>query len=228
MIRIKGFIETSFVDWPGQICSVLFLPGCNFRCPFCHNHRLVLEPGGYEDIPLEFIWERLEGMREWIDGVCITGGEPTIYPELPSFLREFKERGIAVKLDTNGSHPQLLREVIEEGLVDFVAMDIKAPLEELSYRRAAGVPVDLKRIEESIEILLGGRVDYLFRVTVVPPLHDEEAIRKIALRIRGAKALILQGFNPQDPLDPALKEVSPYPEEWLKGLQGEVSSILKN
>ena len=228
MIRIKGFLETSFVDWPGRICAVLFLPYCNFRCPYCHNHDLVLEPEQYEDVPLDFALRRLGELSGWVDGVCITGGEPTIHPDLPSLIRDIKERGMAVKLDTNGSHPDLLRKLMDEGLLDYVAMDVKAPLEEVSYRRAAGGAVNLERIKESIALLIEGRVEYQFRITVVPSLHKEGDLRRLAHQLQGARGLTLQNYNPQDPLDPSFREVRPYDDEWIKRMQQEVSRILQD
>lgn len=225
-LKIKGFLETSFVDWPGNVVSVLFLPGCNFRCPFCHNHSLVLNPEGYEDIPLENILNRLDEMGGWVDGVCITGGEPTIHPLLPSLIQEIKGLGLRVKLDTNGSHPHVLRSLGEEGLVDFVAMDVKAPLDELSYARAAGVPVDLQKVRESISFLTKAKVEHEFRITIVPALHREEDLLQLARQLRGSSSLTPQNFDPQDPLDGRLKGISPYPEEWLGEMGERIATVL--
>ena len=147
-LSIKGFLETSFVDWPGKVVSVLFLPRCNFRCPFCHNHSLVVNPAGYDDIPRPYIMARLTELKEWVDGVCISGGEPTIHPRLPSLMAEVKEVGLAVKLDTNGSRPDILQALLAQGLVDCVAMDIKAPLNE-KYQEIVGMPVDLASTAET-------------------------------------------------------------------------------
>jgi pyruvate formate lyase activating enzyme len=225
-ITIKGFLETSFVDWPGKVVSVLFLPGCNFRCPFCHNHQLVLKPGELEDIPLPHIMDRLAELKGWVDGVCITGGEPTIYPHLPSLMAEIKGMGLLVKLDTNGSRPHELQSLVKGGLVDCVAMDVKAPLNAVHYDRAAGVPTDLESIQESISFLKKGNVEYYFRTTVVPALHKEEDLLHLAHHLSGSSSLTLQNFNPEDPLDPQLKETSPYTEEWLQEMQRRISSIL--
>ena len=225
-ISIKGFLETSFVDWPGKVVAVLFLPGCNFRCPFCHNHQLVLNPGGHEDIPLKYVMARLAELKEWVDGVCISGGEPTIHPRLPFLLAEIKSAGQLVKLDTNGSHPHVLRSLMEGGLVDCVAMDVKAPLEEVSYARAAGVPAELEKIQESVDFLKKGTVEYHFRTTVVPALHKEEDLLTLARHLSGSSSLTLQNFNPEDPLDPRLKGTSPYPEEWLQEMGGLVASVI--
>jgi pyruvate formate lyase activating enzyme len=173
-LGIKGFLETSFVDWPGKVASVLFLPKCNFRCPFCHNRSLVENPEGHEDIPLAYIMARLADLEGWVDGVCISGGEPTIHPLLPSLIAKIKAVGLAVKLDTNGTRPHVLKALIEKRLIDCVAMDIKAPLNETSYARAAGRAVDLAAIQESISLLKQGKVEYYFRTTVVPALHKGE------------------------------------------------------
>ncbi len=226
-ISVKGFLETSFVDWPGKVASVLFLPGCNFRCPFCHNHQLVLNPAGHEDIPRTYIMARLAELKGWVDGVCITGGEPTIHPHLPSLIAEIKGAGFLVKLDTNGSHPHVLESLVERGLVDCVAMDVKAPLNEVSYSRAAGVPADLEKIQESICFLKKGKVTYQFRTTVVPALHKEEDLLHLAHHLSGSSSLTLQNFNPEDPLDPRLKETSPYTEEWLQEIGEKITTILR-
>jgi len=225
-ISIRGFLETSFLDWPGKVVSVLFLPGCNFRCPFCHNHALVLNPGGLEEIPRSYIMARLAELEGWVDGVCISGGEPTIHPYLPSFIAEIKSLGLPIKLDTNGSNPHVLQSLVEEGLVDSVAMDVKGPLDEVNYSRAAGVPVDLEKIRESICFLKQGKVDYRFRTTVVPALHKEEDLLHLAHHLSGSSSFTLQNFNPEDPLDPQLKGTSPYTEEWLQEMEVRISSIL--
>jgi pyruvate formate lyase activating enzyme len=226
-ISIKGFLETSFVDWPGKVVAVLFLPGCNFRCPFCHNHQLVLNPGGHEDIPLEYVMARLAELKEWVDGVCISGGEPTIHPRLPFLMAEIKRAGQLVKLDTNGSNPHVLRSLVEGGLVDCVAMDVKAPLDTARYARAAGVPADLEKIQESICLLKKGTVEYHFRTTVVPALHKEEDLLTLARHLSGSSSLTLQNFNPENPLDPRLKGTSPYPEEWLQEMGELITSIIR-
>jgi len=226
-LSIKGFLETSFVDWPGKVVSVLFLPRCNFRCPYCHNHPLVVNPAGFDDIPRPYIMARLTELKEWVDGVCISGGEPTIHPRLPSLMAEVKEVGLAVKLDTNGSRPEVLRQLLAEGLVDCVAMDIKAPLDEVSYARAAGTPVDLAAIQESIALLEKGKVEYYFRTTVVPALHKGEDLLHIARHLSGSSSLTLQNFNAEDPLDPQFKGAASYHAEWLEGIQERITPIIQ-
>lgn len=226
MIEIKGFLETSFSDWQGKICSVLFLPRCNFRCPYCHNHSLVFHPEQYATLPLEDILARLHSLREWIDGVCLTGGEPTLHADLPLLVRKIKRHGFSVKLDTNGSNPAMLEELIEEGEMDFISMDVKAPLEPFRYSRSTGLPVNLKLILDSIEILKREKVEYEFRMTVVPGLHAEEDIRTLGGRLRAGQRFILQNFNPENPLEPSLKKVVPYDPRVLKKIEREIQEMM--
>jgi len=226
MIEIKGFLETSFLDWPGKLCSVLFLPTCNFRCPYCHNHPLVFHPERYSTIPLKEIFDRLDPLKNWIDGICLTGGEPTLHADLPSLIREIKQHQFLIKLDTNGSNPQLLEKLIETEEIDFVSMDVKAPLDPFRYSRSIGLPVNLTPILESIEILKRGVVEYEFRMTVVPGLHKEKDIKSLGGQLRVGQRLILQNFNPENPLDPSLKNIAPYDPKVLKKIEKEVQEIL--
>jgi len=225
MIEIKGFLETSLSDWPGKLCSVLFLPTCNFRCPYCHNHPLVFHPERYATIPLEDILGRLRFLRNWIDGVCLTGGEPSLHTDLPVLIREIKRHRFLIKLDTNGSNPQRLENLIEAGEVDFVSMDVKAPLDPFRYSRSTGLPVKLEPILESIEILKRGKVDYQFRMTVVPGLHKEEDIQALGDQLRAGPRFILQNFNSENPLDPSLKNIAPYDPKVLKKIESEVQEM---
>ena len=226
MIEIKGFLETSFLDWPGKICSVLFLPGCNFLCPYCHNHPLVFHPGQFASISLKEILQRLNFFKGWIDGVCLTGGEPTLHADLPLLIRQIKERGFPVKLDTNGSNPEMLEKLIDKREVDFIAMDVKAPLDPFSYRRSTGLSIDLALVSKSIEILKRGKVEYQFRMTVVPQLHSEKEIQTLGQELKAGRRMILQNFNPENPLDPSLKNTSPYDPKVLKEMERMVQEIL--
>ncbi len=226
MVEIKGFLETSFLDWKGKICSVLFLPYCNFRCPYCHNHPLILHPEDYSSIPLEDILNRINSFKGWIDGVCITGGEPTIHKGLPDIIRRIKQQGFLVKLDTNGSNPQMIEFLIEEKLVDFISMDVKAPLNPFNYWRVAGESINLDLILRSIEILKRGKVEYEFRMTVVPKFHSKEDIKTLAYQLKAGPNLILQNFNPENPLDPSLKNVTPYEINILKEIEKEMHDIV--
>lgn len=226
MIEIKGFLETSFVDWPGKLCSMLFLPHCNFRCPYCHNHSLVFHPEQYQSIPLDDILDYLHSFKDWIDGVCLTGGEPTLHSDLPFLIHEVKRNGLMVKLDTNGSNPEMLKNLMEAGEIDFVSMDVKAPLDPFSYRRSIGMSTDLNPILRSIEILKRGNVEYELRMTVVPGLHRKEDISTLGSQLRVGKRFVLHNFNPENPLDPSLKNISPYDPKALREMEREVQGIV--
>jgi pyruvate formate lyase activating enzyme len=225
MIDIKGFLETSFVDWPGEICSVLFLPYCNLRCPYCHNHSLVFHPEQFASISIREILDRLSAFKGWIDGVCITGGEPTLHANLSLLIRAIRQMGFRVKLDTNGTHPKVLKRLVEKREVDYVAMDVKAPLDPMHYRRATGTTVELDHIAESIEVLKRGSVEYHFRLTVVPGIHKTEDVQALAGQLRVGKRLVLQNFNPEDPLDPTLKGLFPFDPKLLREMEREVQGM---
>lgn len=225
MIEIKGFLEVSFLDWPGKLCSVLFVPRCNFRCVYCHNHPLVLHPDRYVSIPLDEILERIRSFRGWIDGVCVTGGEPTLHPDLPELVQRIKRQGFLVKLDTNGTNPEMLERLTEGRLIDAVSMDVKAPLDEFHYRKVSGVRVDLDRILRSIDLLKRGDVDYQFRITVVPGLHGEDEIRAIGRELKAGPRVILQNFNPENPLDRSLRTVAPFETSLLRRMEREIQAI---
>lgn len=229
--HIKGFIATSFSDWPGKVVSVLFLPSCNFRCPYCHNPELVLNPQALPDVPLAQVLEGLRRYRGWLDGVCLSGGEPTLQPWLPALIRRLRqEPGLGIKLDTNGLRPDILRDLIGGGLVDYVAMDLKGPLQAERYSSCAGVRLEeeeMARIEESIRILMGGEVEFEFRTTLVPSLLAEPEIYELARRVRGARRFTLQNFRPREVLDPALRDVSPFDEEALRRMQIRVDELIR-
>ncbi len=224
---VKGFLETSFVDWPGKIASVLFLPRCNFRCPYCHNYELVIDPEQFPTVPFHHILKTLRNYRGWIDGVCITGGEPTLLPALPELIESIRQEGMLVKLDTNGSHPHILEHLINARLVDYVAMDVKAPLDRESYARCSGVTVDLSKIAESVNLLKASHLPCEFRVTVAPTFLNEEDIMRMAHELKGAKKFTLQQFSPAHTLDPGCRAIAPYPEGRIRTMQEGVNSIIQ-
>lgn len=226
-IAIKGFIETSFLDWPGKITAVVFLPSCNLRCPFCQNRDLVLEPQKLAAIPLSHILERIQEFKGWIDGVCITGGEPTIHSTLPTLIRAFKDLILRVKLDTNGTNPAALESLLRDGLVDCIAMDVKAPLAESAYARLTGCTVDLAAIKKSIDLIRSSPIEAIFRMTVVPSLLTEEDVYHVARAIAPAPKMVLQQFRANQTLDPSLMGVSPWPQEKLDEVQRRVNRILQ-
>jgi len=208
---IRGFLETSFLDWPGRISAVLFLGGCNFRCPFCHNAELVLEPASLSEIPLE--------LRGWVGGVVVTGGEPTLDPGLPRLLERLRAAGLEVKLDTNGSRPEVLARLLARGLAQAVDMDLKGPLEASRYAALAGVPVRVADIRASVEILALSGVPHRFRTTWVPGLHLASDLERLHAAVPVGSPLVIQAFNPRRVLDPALANTPPPPPAELAGMQ---------
>lgn len=212
---LKGWVRTSLIDYPGHIATVLFTGGCNFRCPMCHNADLVSRPAELPTLPEEAVWAFLSRRAGLVDGVVLTGGEPTLQPDLLPFLRRVRERGLEVKLDTNGYRPDVLAALLEAGVVDYVALDVKAPPRK--YPLLAGLAdLDLGRLERSVQLLRGGDLPYEFRTTVVAGLLVEEDVERIARWIAGAERYVLQQFRPAGTLDPALEAASPYPLERLR------------
>ncbi len=213
----KGWVRASLIDFPERIATVLFTGGCNFRCPMCHNAELVLRPAALPDIPAAEVLAFLERRAGKLTGVVITGGEPTLWPALPDFLREVRMRGYAVKLDTNGYEPATLAALLEAGLLDYVAMDVKAPPG--TYARLSGLDaLDLRRIERSLTLLRASNIPYELRTTVVPGLLDEDDIAALAQWIAGAKRYVLQQFRGAHTLDPALHDAAPYALARLEAL----------
>ncbi len=215
MVKIKGFQKTSLIDYHPYVASVLFVSGCNFRCPFCHNPDLVFGDSKIPTIEHEKILSYLQEKRKWVDGVCITGGEPCIYADLPEFIGELKKLGLLVKLDTNGTDPEMLQKLINEELIDYVAMDIKAPLDK--YDEVVKTKVDKSAIKKSVKIIINSRTDYEFRCTVVPGLFDKEDAEYIANWLKGAKKFFIQQFrNNRGTLDPEYMKVKPFSKEKLE------------
>jgi len=223
----KGLQKISLLDYPGKIGAIVFVGGCNFRCPFCYNRDLVLNPESLPSVREDEILKHLETKREWLDGVVVTGGEPTIHPDLPDFLEKVKKLGYSVKLDTNGSNSKMLAELLEKNLVDYIALDVKAPLLKGRYNEATGTRDEsvLEEVESSIALLQDSNgVDYEFRTTVVPKLLNEDDIVLIAKRISGAKRYYLQQFKPTSThVDESYSDVAPYPLEVLQGIQKRIA-----
>lgn len=189
-MRIGGLQKLTLLDYPGRVACTVFLPGCNFRCPFCHNTPLVTGTG--ENISEETFFRFLDTRRGLLDGVAVTGGEPLLHSELELFLRRIRERGFSVKLDTNGAFPARLAALLDAGLVDYVAMDIKNCPEK--YGNTAGAAVNLDDIRRSAALLMQGTAEYEFRTTVVDELHEPEDFDAIATWLSGAKRYFLQEF----------------------------------
>lgn len=215
---IKGWVRTTLLDYPGQIASSVFLSGCCFRCPMCHNADLVLRPHSLPDIPIETVLEYLGQRKGKITGLVVSGGEPCLSPCLPDFLRQVRALGIQIKLDTCGYLPDVLSELLGENLVDMVAMDIKAP--PAKYARLTGLAqADLDRINTSIVLIRNSGLPYEFRTTVVSDWITLDDIAAITDWLAGTECYVLQQFRAQDCLDPALNKKSPYPVSVLLEMQ---------
>ena len=209
---IGGLQRFSLIDYPGTVCATLFTQGCTFRCPYCHNPELVDKRLFQEPIPPADVIDFLKTRQGKLGGVCITGGEPTIHGDgLIRLAEEIGQLGFPIKIDTNGSRPAVLKSLLRHNLLDYIAMDIKAPLSD--YVRVVGAPVDLAGIEESIDLIMRSSLDYEFRTTVVKSLLSPSALEKIGRRIKGARRYVLQKFNPQKTLNSAYMSETTYGDD---------------
>lgn len=189
---IKGLQKTTLLDFPQKLACTVFTGGCNFRCPFCHNASLVLHAGGVEEISEEEFFTYISKRKKMLDGVCITGGEPLLCPDIENFIEKIKNEGLLVKLDTNGTFPKKLEYLLDNKLVDYVAMDIKNSKDKYAF--TAGVEKFPAEIEESINLIISKAPDYEFRTTVVKELHTPQDIVAIADWIKNAKKYFLQSY----------------------------------
>ncbi len=191
---VKGLQKTTLIDFPGKLACILFVGGCNMRCHYCYNAPLVLRPASLTTIPPEQIFEFLESRKNYLEGVCISGGEPTLYGKrLMNLCSTIKNMGYFIKLDTNGTHPSVIKELIEKKLVDYIAMDIKASLE--NYESITDVTVPIVNIKRSIFMIMHSGINYEFRTTVVPGHFDEQEAHRIGQLIQGAQQYYLQNFH---------------------------------
>jgi pyruvate formate lyase activating enzyme len=227
-MKIGGLQRVSLIDYPGLICAIVFLQGCNFKCSYCHNPELVdpvlFQPSIKEKDILEF----LDTRKGKLDAVTITGGEPTIQDNLTPFIKQIRKMGFAVKLDSNGSQPQVIGNLLNENLLDYIAMDIKAPLEK--YRGIVNVPVNSDSIKGSIKLILKADIPYEFRTTIVASQLEENDILQIAKQITGASRYVLQKFVPSKALDKGFLKEKSFPDEKLekikKHLEKKIHSVL--
>jgi len=230
-MEVKGFIGVSLVDWDGKVSSVIFLPDCNMRCPFCYNTKLVLQSSQMPTVPFEKIWSYLKKNRGWIDGVVITGGEPTIHDDLPILCQEIKKLDFLVKLDTNGTNPKMIRELIDRGLIDYIAMDVKAPFTEEKYSKASGVRMTtlLAKMEQTTQTLLEDGVEYEFRTTLVPTLHKESDVREICEKIKGCRRYALQSFRADvETIDPSFQKLKPFSKTEVESFFRTAKNLISN
>jgi pyruvate formate lyase activating enzyme len=227
-MKIGGLQKVTLVDYPGKIASTVFLSGCNFKCPFCYSKELVLPNyiKNHPEVSQEYFFAFLKERKGMIDACVICGGEPTINSDINDFLRKIKELGYLIKLDTNGYCPDKLKELINEKLVDYIAMDIKNCFKD--YYKAVGVDIDTSRIKKSIELIKKSRIDYEFRTTIVPGIHTKENIIEMANDIGKADKYFLQTFhNEKETIDPSFNKVKPFDEEVLKEVLKEISFLFK-
>ena len=223
---IKGLIQNTLLDWEGKIAATVFLPNCNFRCPYCHAGYLVKAPKRLESIPFSAVADLAERHKEWMDGIVISGGEPTLHDGLVDLTIEIKDLGLGVKLDTNGSKPEVINALIKTDQLDCVAMDVKAPLTE-KYYRVAGEEIDISALERSIAILMDWDGDYEFRMTVCPAFIEERDVIEAARAIGGAKRFILQQFKPDFCMSPQLRKVKPFNRDKLVRFAEQASKYVK-
>lgn len=222
----RGWQKTSLIEYPGKVVAVLWLGGCNFRCPWCYNKELVLNPENLPSIKEEEVLDFLLTRKKLLDGVMITGGEATINKDLLEFIKKVKALGFLVGIETNGHNPKILKKMIKEKLLNFVAMDIKAPLEEKIYTKLAGKKVDLRKIKKSIEIIKNSGLDYEFRTTVVPILTKND-ILEIARELQGVKKYVLQQFSAKNTvLGEDCQKMKPYSDEDFEEIKREARNIV--
>ena len=220
-MKFSGLQRISLIDYPNKVASVLYTPGCNLRCPFCHNWRIVVDPKPpflHEAAALKI----LESRKKYVDAVVVTGGEPTMHKELPKFLEKLKKRGFQVKLDTNGFYPEVLEECLP--YVDYVALDVKTSLEK--YNRLG--TKDTAGLMRTIEILKTGKVPYEFRTTAVPEFVTAEDVECIGEMVKGAKTHALQQFVPQETLDKKFEGIKPYSPETITEFAETMKKFAEN
>ncbi len=239
---LGGLQKTTLIDFPGRVACTVFTVGCNFRCPFCHNKDLVsldlFKKAKIKPISEDYFFEFLKKRKKILDGVCITGGEPTVWKDLSPFCQKIKDLGLEVKLDSQGSNPKVLEGLINNKLIDFIAMDIKSSLDE-EYLRAIGRQVNRKTknmeilnlIKKSIKIILNSGLEYEFRTTMVPKLHNKAVMVKLAKdlkKIIGSKKYnyYIQSFRPKNCLDPEYLKIEPYNEKQMEEVLSAVQKVL--
>ncbi len=225
MVEIKGLEKFAPKDFPGHISATVFTGGCNFRCPFCHNADLVLNPESIPVFPLDFFLSFLDARKDWLEAICVTGGEPLIHEDLEMLLQVIKERELLVKVDTNGSFPKRLEGLIKQKLVDFVAMDIKAPLEK--YQEVTKSNVKTDDIRTSIDLIRSSGVTYVFRTTVVPGLLRVEDIEKIGELLKGSDHFQLQNFVPENTIDKSYMQKTPFSKKEFKEFADSAKKYFK-
>lgn len=228
-MKLSAIQRFTMLDYPDKVACIAFTPGCNMRCGFCHNPEFVL-PEKIRELQSDFIEEQtffnfLDQRRGLLEGVVVSGGEPTIWRDLPDFLRQIKGRGFLAKLDTNGNHPSMLRTLLDEQLVDYVAMDVKTSLAE--YGKLVGGGAKPEHIAQSIEMLKASGIPYEFRTTLIKELHPEAVLRELENLVRGAERYYLQVFRPGHTLHPLFATYHPFSAEEMQYLVKQFSVEVK-
>jgi len=228
---IYGLEKTSLLDFPGKVACTVFVPGCDFRCPYCYNSDLVLNSSRLPRITEKELFSFLEKRRDILDGVVICGGEPTLQKDLGIFLERVKGMGFLTKLDTNGSHPDVLASLLEATLLDFVSLDVKAPLDG-RYCKVVKVGSSEKAVRRSIKVLVQSGIDFELRTTVVPTLHAKKDLMDLAIQISAiipqpsSLRWCLQQFRPESCLDSSFEEITPYSRTELEGILKAVKNYM--
>ncbi|MCK5096043.1 MAG: anaerobic ribonucleoside-triphosphate reductase activating protein [Candidatus Pacebacteria bacterium] len=220
-----GLQKFSLIDYPGKTCAILFTVGCNFRCPYCHNPELISLNNDTVVIEEKGILKFLENRIGKLDAVSITGGEPTLHKDLLSFMKKLKDMGFLIKLDSNGTRPLVLQKALDEKLVDYLAMDVKAPLDK--YEKVTIKPINVEDIKKSIDIIKNSGIDHEFRTTVVRSLLSKDDILKIGETIAGAKRYYLQKFIATKTNDPKYLKETTYSDEELEELRTKIAKKVK-
>jgi len=223
-MKIGGLQKVSLIDFPGRIAAIVFTKGCNLLCPFCHNRDLVL--GSLPTIPQSQVLRFLEKRKKILDGVEITGGEPLLQPDLADFIKKVKKLGYKIKLDTNGTFPEALKKLLQAKLIDYVALDFKAPLDGWYDKAVGKKDFDLKAWKASLELLLNSKIAFELRTTIVPGIHNKEILVEMAKQLKELKSCrgkevksiewFWQNFQPKNCLDPTFDEKKPYKREQLE------------
>lgn len=230
-MRFAGLIKQSLIDYPGEVAAVLFTRGCNFACPFCHNTHLLNGRDRDSDLSLEKVLAFLGERKEFLDAVVVSGGEPTRQRQLVETIQTIKDLGFKVKLDTNGSNPDMLEELLDRGLLDYIAMDVKAPLDYRKYLMACGrlTPQDFLHVRNSCHLLLEINTEPMveFRTTVVPALHRGQDIVDIAQSLQGARLYTLQQFQPENALDPAMRATAAFSPRQMESIADRCADYLE-
>jgi pyruvate formate lyase activating enzyme len=247
---IKGYLPTSAIEWSGKVSAVIFTGGCNFRCSFCHNPQLVLDKEqGLEDKSDESILEDLEKRKKWLDAVVVSGGEPTLQPDLIDFLKKVKALGLKVMIETNGSRPNAIAKLLKDQIVDYFSIDIKGPLDK-TYKQIIKLPdlpadathqalqagFQIANLRETLDIVVKSKIPFELRTTIVPGIHDEKNIKKIAQQIKQLTInhqpltieWFLQTFSPKKCLDPEFEKIKPYTQKEMEKMLQIAQKILPN